>query len=175
MTEEADDRIVAAWVRGERHALEHAYRRWGGLIYGLTRRAVGPDAAEDVTQQVFLSAWRGRHTYAADQGPLGAWLVGITRRRIADHLRARPRQVEAAADPHLMASSTDPVWDEVDRDDLLAIYEELERIGDPQRRIVLMAHIDGLTHREIAEALEMPLGTVKSHLCLLYTSPSPRD
>lgn len=164
MTEEADEAIVAAWVQGQDDALERAYHRWGGLVHGLARRAVEPDAAEDVTQQVFVSAWRGRQTYAAEQGPLGAWLVGITRRRIADHLRARPRRVEVLADPHALAAGAGPDWEDDDRDDLLAVYEELERIGEPQRRIVLLAHVHGLTHAEIAETLGLPLGTVKSHL-----------
>lgn len=164
MTEEGDASIVESWVRGDADALERAYRRWGGLVHGLARRAVGPDAADDVTQQVFVSAWRGRATYAAEAGPLGAWLVGITRRRIVDHLRARPRHLEVAADPADLAAVDGPTWDDGDRDDLLAVYQELERIGDPQRRIVLLAHVHGFTHTEIAETLELPLGTVKSHL-----------
>lgn len=164
MTPDGDARIMASWSRGDEDALELAYRRWGGLVHGLARRAVGHDAADDVTQQVFVSAWRGRATYDPQEGPLGAWLVGITRRRIADHLRARPRRLEVVADPQDLPAVHAEGWDEGDRDDLLAVYEELERIGDPQRRIVLLAHVHGLTHPEIAERLEMPLGTVKSHL-----------
>ncbi|MGD8150005.1 RNA polymerase sigma factor [Ornithinimicrobium sp. Y1694] len=158
-----DDAIAAAWVRGEEGALEQAYHRWGGLVHGLARRAVGADSADDVSQQVFVSAWRGRATYDPSQGPLGAWLVGITRRRIADHLRARPRLAEVPADPATLEPERGE-WSEMDRDDLLAVYEELERIGDPQRRIVLLAHVQGLTHPEIAELVQLPLGTVKSHL-----------
>lgn len=164
-----DDAIAAAWGAGAEDALERAYRRWGGLVHGLARRAVGPDAADDVTQQVFVSAWRGRDTYRDDRGPLGAWLVGITRRRIADHLRARPHLVEVPADPQTLAEDTDRAWEDEGRDDLLAVYEELERIGDPQRRIVLLAHVHGLTHPEIAQLLDLPLGTVKSHLTRTMT------
>lgn len=165
MTEVAgDDAIAVAWAAGDEDALECAFRRWGALVHGLARRAVGPDAADDVTQQVFVSAWRGRDTYSRERGPLGAWLVGITRRRVADHLRARPHRVEVPADPQTLAEHGDQAWEDEGRDDLLAVYEELERIGDPQRRIVLLAYVHGLTHPEIAELMDLPLGTVKSHV-----------
>lgn len=156
-----DDDIATAWVRGERDALERAYRRWSGLVHGLARRAVGPDGADDVTQVVFVSAWRGRDTYDPSAGPLGAWLVGITRRRIVDELRSRQRQVPVAdAAPEV---SDAQAWTAADSTDLLTIYEELERIGDPQRRIILLAYVEDLTQREIAERLDLPLGTVKTH------------
>ncbi|ANS79141.1 RNA polymerase ECF-subfamily sigma factor [Serinicoccus hydrothermalis] len=156
-----DDGIVAGWVRGEQDALERAYRRWSGLVHGLSRRAVGPDDADDVTQAVFVSAWRGRTTFDPQAGSLGAWLVGITRRRIADHLRVRRRQPVPTGLPHDGADGAG--WSQADTADLLTIYEELERIGDPQRRIILLAYVEDLTQREIAERLELPLGTVKTH------------
>ncbi|WP_151523858.1 RNA polymerase sigma factor [Serinicoccus kebangsaanensis] len=164
MTEAAsgDDHAIAlAWVDGEHDVLEQVYRRWAGLVHGLARRAVGPDEADDVTQAVFVSAWKGRTTYDPELGPLGAWLVGITRRTIADHLRVRQRQTA----PATLAAQTrvDDAWSQADSADLLTIYEELERIGDPQRRIILLAYVEDLTQREIAERLDLPLGTVKTH------------
>lgn len=156
-----DDAIAVAWENSEADALERAYRRWGGLVHGLARRAVGPDDADDVTQTVFVSAWRGRETYDRGSAPLGAWLVGITRRRIADHLRARQRQAPVAQEQPDVADGG--AWTAADSTDLLTVYEELERIGDPQRRIILLAYVEDLTQREIAERLDLPLGTVKTH------------
>lgn len=157
----ADAAIAQAWGSGADDALERAYRRWGPLVHGLAVRAVGPTEAEDVTQQVFLAAWRRRETYDASQGPLGAWLVGITRRAVADALRQRHRSSEV---PSAMGEGTpEEVFHDVDRDDLLAVYEELERIGDPPRTIVLLAYVHDKTQKEIAELLDLPLGTVKTH------------
>ncbi|MEU5185500.1 sigma factor, partial [Streptomyces longwoodensis] len=71
------DRLTDDW--------SELHRRWAGLVYGLARQSLGdPRDAEDVTQQVFAAAWRGRAGYAPERGSFAAWLVGITRRTVAD-------------------------------------------------------------------------------------------
>lgn len=154
---------LEAWLDGDERALELAYRRWGGMVHGLAAKAVGPVEADDVTQQVFLSAWRGRDGFDPDKGPLGAWLVGITRRRVADVVRARPFTAEVPTTDDEMATADLTAWDAADSTDLITVYEELERIGEPQRTILLMAYVEDRTQKEIAELLDLPLGTVKTH------------
>ena len=158
-----DARLASAWAAGDEDVVQRAYERWGGLVHGLARRAVGSDAADDVTQQVFLAAWRRRETFRPEDGPLGAWLVGITRREVAEHLRARHRSTEVPTSSDDLPAPEASRWSPDDAHDLLAVYEELERIGDPQRRIVMMAYVHDKTQREIAEELDLPLGTVKTH------------
>ncbi len=83
---EPDDQEVGRrFAAGEEQALAWAYERWAGQIHGMAVRAFGPGPdAEDVTQQVFVSAWTGRARFRPDQGPLPAWLVGVARHKIAD-------------------------------------------------------------------------------------------
>jgi RNA polymerase sigma factor (sigma-70 family) len=151
--------------------LRQAYERWGGMVYAIACRAMAPHDAEDVVQQTFVSVWRSRGSYDPESGPLGAWIISIARRRIADHYRTRYAN-EQSFDPQDLAvrlerdagdpMSDDPVSEAVS--DALTVQEELERIGEPQRTIVRLAVIEDRSTAAIAEELDMPIGTVKSHL-----------
>lgn len=167
-SQDEDAQISAAFVRGDSNSLEQVYRRWGSLVFGLARKAVGPIDAEDVTQQVFVSAWQSRPKFQSSQAPLGAWLVGITRHKIADQLRAKPSQAESSIDPTVLAevltgaqSSHTFAPERIDL--LLTLTAELEKIGDPQRHILVLSFVHDMTLQQISDHLDLPLGTVKSH------------
>ncbi len=164
-----DARLAAAFSAGHGGSVEAVYQRWGALVHGLAAKAVGHHEADDVTQQVFVSAWQSRTGYRPEHGPLGAWLVGITRHRIADHLRARHRSQEVPTDPvgirdDLESRAAPNTWTAERMDQLLTLYGELEQIGSPQRQVVMLAFFGDLTHQQIAAQTGLPLGTVKSHI-----------
>lgn len=164
-----DAELGRRFVAGEEQALAWAYERWAGQIHGMAVRAFGPGPdAEDVTQQVFVSAWTGRARFRPDQGPLPAWLVGIARHKIADGWARRDRQrreAEAAASQARQgpAVAATPGVDSAATDRVL-LLDELERLGQPQRGIVELAFFEDLTHAQIADRTGIPLGTVKSHI-----------
>lgn len=139
------------------------YRESSALVHTVALRSLGNVAdAEDVTSQVFVSAWRGRAGYDPSRGSATAWLLGITRHRVADLLAARGRgavPVEPSTDE---APSTAP--DPAAVVDRVLLADELDRLGDPPRQILTLAFVHDLTHRQIADTLEMPLGTVKTHI-----------
>ncbi|MBC3763295.1 RNA polymerase sigma factor [Quadrisphaera oryzae] len=166
-----DRAVERDFAAGHEDALARAYERWGALVHGLAVRAVGPVDADDVTQQVFISAWRDRDRYDPARGPLAGWLVGIARHRITDALRRRAAHREQPWDP------TDPggaqpaalgpgaVVEGADRSvEHVDVREEVEKLDQPQRRIVELAYWEDLTHAQISERTGLPLGTVKSHL-----------
>ncbi len=165
-SEPDDDGVAAAFAAGQEQGLAWAYERWGGLVHGLAVRALGPGPdAEDVTQQVFVSAWTGRTGYRREAGPLPAWLVGITRHRVADALARRAREsrlVQAAA----VADATRPQETSFapDTERRLVLLDELSRMGQPQRGIMELAFYEDLTHEQISQRTGLPLGTVKSHI-----------
>lgn len=151
---------------GVPEALEEAYDRWATLVHTLALRSLGSHHdAEDVTQQVFVSAWRSRTTLRPDKGSVPGWLVGIARHRIAD---AHAQRARAHRDAHAVAAHAPPPAHDEAHDERLAtrllVADELDRLGDPRATVIRLAFVDELTHEEISERLEMPLGTVKSHV-----------
>ncbi|MEO7060796.1 MAG: sigma-70 family RNA polymerase sigma factor [Lapillicoccus sp.] len=155
------DRLVA----GEWDALAEAYQRWSSLVYTIALRALGDrEDAEDVTQQVYVSAWGSRHTLRPGAGVVPGWLVGITRHRIAD---VRTQRYRAVRNVQSVAAVLPP--DEARRqdDDLasrLLVAHELEHLGEPRATVLRMAIIEDRPAPEIARVLDLPLGTVKSHI-----------
>lgn len=156
-----DATLTRAFVAGRDGSVRDVYERWGSLVYTLALRSLGePADAEDVTQQVFVTAWRARSGFDPARGALPAWLVGITRHTVADahELRARRRRAEAAAPPPEPAEPTSAVLDAI------VVTEALHRLDQPQRDVLALAFYEDLSHREIAERTGLPLGTVKSHI-----------
>jgi RNA polymerase sigma factor (sigma-70 family) len=162
-----DDEVARRFALGDEQALAWAYERWAAQIHGMAVRAFGPGPdAEDVTQQVFVSAWTGRGGFRRDAGPLPAWLVGICRHKIADVWAKRDRQrrvTEAATVEAQAAPTMTPTFDSTVADRVL-LLDELDRLGQPQRGIIELAFYEDLTHVQIAERTGIPLGTVKSHI-----------
>lgn len=165
-TDLTDGDVADAFRAGDETGLAEAYRRWSGMVYAISLRATGnAEDAADITQATFVSAWRGRQTYRPDAGSLPGWLIGIARRRIADHWQARSRDARL----HDAMTAAEPMvdWAPADADRVAAqvvVADEISRLGQPAEQIVRMAFYDDLTHSQIAERLQMPLGTVKSHI-----------
>ncbi|MGW7203107.1 sigma-70 family RNA polymerase sigma factor [Streptomyces sp. NPDC054837] len=161
-----DSALADAFLRGDEACLATMYERWGSLVYNLARRSLG-DAreAEDVTQLVFLAAWRGRAGYSPDRGTLPGWLTGITRRKVADALAARTRRTElvAAAGAQLLLRATDEAVRPEAAVDRVLLADEMSQLPAPQRQVLNLTFYDDLTQTQIAELTGWPLGTVKSH------------
>ena len=159
--------LGVAFASGDEAALSEAYRRWSSLVHTVALRSLGSVAdAEDVTQAVFVAAWRGRGGFDPDRARLSTWLMGICRNKVADahEARTRSRKSEAAAAvlaPDLVGVQESDANGVADR---VLIADELDRLGDPGRTILRLAFFRDLTHVEIAEELSLPLGTVKSHV-----------
>lgn len=152
------------FAAGDPEAMAEVYAEHGRLVHSLCLGALRHrQDAEDATQQAFTRAWRSRDTYDPAR-PLGGWLTGITRRVIADALAARDQQRRSATAESTSLEPTAPGGLADDLVDRVIVHEALEQLGPPQDEILRMAFVQDLPQRQIAERLDLPLGTVKSHI-----------
>lgn len=140
------------------------FTRWSRLVHTIARSALGSSSdADDVTQQVFIAAWKSRHTLRPSDEALPAWLLGICKFKITDALRARSRAFRVE-DSARMDSSPDSVAHVDDVLDRVVVSDALEALGDPRGKILRMVFLEDKTHDVVSRELDIPLGTVKSHV-----------
>ena len=144
------------------------YQRYSAMVYGLAMRVLqNQTLAEEVTQDVFMKLWRKPAHWDPSLGKLSSWLLATTRNAAIDRVRyeqRRPERVAAPVEemPHLASQDQgvdDPLWL-----DGQVLGQLLNRLPDEQRQLIELAFFQGYTHSELAERLNMPLGTVKTRL-----------
>jgi len=165
----ADDQVaIEQMARGNQSALGELYDRHGRLIYSLALRVLRDQGdAEDVVQEVFLQVWREAARFDLTRGNVVAWLVMVTRSRAIDRLRRRQARPQLAAklEPDNRVDAGPRVDVQMEWQSRAAeVRRALETLPLLQRVAVELAFFDGLTHAEIAEQLEVPLGTVKTRV-----------
>jgi RNA polymerase sigma-70 factor (ECF subfamily) len=159
--DERDD-LVANFLAGDEGALSEIYRKYSALIFTVALRSLGDASeAEDVTQKVFVAAWTGRHNFRPERASLPAWLLGITRNKVVDAHQARGKQRRIATE---LASNPPAPPEPVDVAARLIITDEIARLDEVPQRVLRMAFYEDLTHAQIAERMQLPPGTVKSHI-----------
>ena len=143
--------------------LKQVYDAHGSLVYAICRKALGDTNGAEVTQDVFVSAWKAKHQFDPSRGSLSAWLVGIAKRRIVDHVRRERRHSDRRAE----AIEDLPAAREADVErvaDRVALGHALSELPDRPREVIELAYVQGLTHQEIATHTGLPLGTIKSDI-----------
>ncbi|HLM10297.1 MAG TPA: sigma-70 family RNA polymerase sigma factor [Thermoleophilaceae bacterium] len=167
----ADEEVMQLVQGGDPRAFELLYDRHGGAVFSLAYRMVGNRAAaEDITQEAFLSIWRSRLRYDQARGSVRTWVLGIVHNRAIDGLRRslvhdrRREAVDGIEERHEARERTDV--EAARREEARSVRSALETLSDDQRRTIELAYFGGFTHSQIAELLEEPLGTVKGRMRL---------
>jgi RNA polymerase sigma-70 factor, ECF subfamily len=144
------------------------YDRHVRAVYGLALRMLRDrTAAEDVAQEAFVALWRNRHSYAPERGTAAAWLLTITRNRAIDVIRRGRGHRDVGLDGEDECEAPDRTDEEALRQvEAGVIGVALDALPDAQRRVLELGYFDGLSHREIATRLQVPLGTVKGRMRL---------
>jgi RNA polymerase sigma-70 factor (ECF subfamily) len=165
------DALLQRAARGDQQAFAALYDQLAGRVYGLVRRVVrDPAQSEEVTQEVFVEVWRGAARFDSDRGGALGWILTVAHRRAVD----RVRSAQAAADRERRAAALDPRdesrgYDEVSEQVETRLEHERLRgcigsLTELQRESINLAYYRGYTYREVAELLDLPLGTVKTRM-----------
>ena len=157
----SDAHLLAEIARGDRDAFDELYRRYVRAVYGFALRRLGDrDRAEDAVQEVFASVWRSARSYRPDRGPGARWLFAVARNAVTDRFRARmdvpgevPDSPAPDAGPEERAETGWIAW---------RVHRALEELPENERTVLELAYWSGLSQSEVAEFLNIPLGTVKT-------------
>jgi RNA polymerase sigma-70 factor (ECF subfamily) len=158
--------VVAALRRKEEQALAQLHDRYGRVVYALALRITGDaGAAEEISLDTFWQLWQQAERFDGSQGSLQNWLLTIARSRAIDRVRARAArkrlQVEDPTDVTEVARPEDDA-ELVQRRRL--VHDAMAQLSTDQRTAVSLAYYEGLSHSQIAERLQEPLGTVKTRI-----------
>ncbi len=160
--------LTEKWQHGDVNAFETLYRQYEKLVFRTAYLITGSrEAAEDALQEVFVSVWRSRHTYDPGKGKLTTWLHRITVNQCS---KKKPGKTPATVSleekgvdlPEVKRSQPDDILvSKLEYDRLLRAMDALDT---KHRSVLVLRYFNDLSYQEIAEALEIPLGTVKSRL-----------
>lgn len=159
---DSDDPILPAVARGDSGAVRRCIDAYGGLVWSLARRhCAASNEAEDVVQEIFVALWKHADRFDPQVASERTFVAMIARRRLVDAHRKTSRGPAGVPleEARLEARASDPSHSA----DARRILASMDTLREEQRCILLLAIGEGLSHSEIAERLDMPLGTVKSH------------
>jgi RNA polymerase sigma-70 factor (ECF subfamily) len=168
----ADEELMPLIGEKDARAFEVFYDRHGGAAYSLAYRIVGErPAAEDVTQETFVSIWRSGGRYDRARGSVRSWTLTIVRNRAIDLLRTRSGRApklgfddETALEQRPSAEFTDE--EALRRETAEEVRGVLGELPGEQSKVIELAYFGGFSQSEIATMLEVPLGTVKGRMRL---------
>ena len=160
-SEPTDEELIARVAAGDHDAFGSLYERYARPVLGLALRRLGDRGrAEDAVQEAFTSVWRSAGSYRRERGTLAPWLYTVARNAIADRGRARN---EPPTEPGDSVSDEPGPADEAERSWVsYRVHVALETLPESERAVLELAYWSGLSQSEIAEFLNVPLGTVKT-------------
>ena len=171
-----DAELLTRAALGDERAVGTVYDRYGQMMYAVAYRIVRqPGDAEEVVAEAFVQAWRDAGRFEAGRGSVAAWLTVMTRSRALDFVRARARRERITntaqrSDPQgtlgMSAPAALPDAAVVAGERERRVAEALAGLSPAQRTAIELAFFEGLSHSEIAERLNEPLGTVKTRVRL---------
>jgi RNA polymerase sigma factor (sigma-70 family) len=171
-----DESHLRALARGDADAFEALFERYADFVYNVAfRRTASWSIAEDITETVFLELWRQRTRVVTQSGSLRPWLAGVVSNQVKRHWRGLSRQsraverlaVVSAPDAAVEGGDNHTAAVDARLDDqrrMAGVLAALDALPPAQRDVLTLWAWEGFSYEEIATALELPIGTVRSRL-----------
>jgi RNA polymerase sigma-70 factor, ECF subfamily len=158
--------LLATIAGGDERAFARLYELTAARLLMVARTIVGrPDLAEDVLQETFLRVWRAAHQYDPHEGSALAWLVTIVRNRaltLKSRMHRHDDRLDAVDVETIVSEGPDPASQLMLSEEARRVKACLVNLPVNHRRSIAMVYFEGLTHQELAERLDVRLGTAKS-------------
>jgi RNA polymerase sigma-70 factor, ECF subfamily len=168
----ADEELMPLVGRKDPEAFEVLFDRHGGAAYSLAYRIVGDRAAaEEVTQEAFISVWRSGARFDAARGSVRSWLLSVVRNRAIDFLRSRAGKAPKLTFDDDSVLEQRPAQERTEEEALRRetageLRGAIGKLPGEQSKVIELAYFGGFSHSEIAQMLNLPMGTVKGRMRL---------
>ena len=150
---------------GDRDAVQDCLNQYSGLVWSLARRMLAnKDEAEDAVQEIFIEIWKNAEKFDASKASETTFVAMIARRRLIDRLRKTTRQpnIDSFEDMIVEPANKENEFLQTSVEAKQAA-EAMSELRPEQQKILHLSIVEGFSHSEISDALDMPLGTVKTH------------
>lgn len=158
--------LLTGLRKGEQKSIELLYKTYAPALYTIISRIVKiEEIAEDVLQETFLKIWKNIDQYDCSKGKLFTWMVNLAKNTAIDQIRSKhyrnSNQTDVIDDTCLLQKRQHHIHINLD---LIGMKQLTENLSPNQKRIIDLFYYEGYTQAEVAEALAIPLGTVKTKI-----------
>ena len=154
--------LVASLRQKDEEAFGYLYEHYSGALYGVIKQIIGElELSNDVLQETFVNIWRRIESYDENKGRLFTWMLNIARNAAIDKTRSKgfqQSQRQMPLDGDVIQPSVRPEIDDY------GLKKMIFKLKDEQRLLIDLSYFQGFTHEQIATALHIPLGTVKTRI-----------
>ncbi len=158
-----ESELITLLKQKDNQAFNYLYDNYGNALYGIIKQIVGDgEISNDVLQEVFVSIWRKIESYDPSKGRLFTWMLNIARNAAIDKTKSKNYQqslkMTPITDKELSHPTIRPSYDDY------GLKKVIHKLKDEHRMLIDLSYYQGFTHDQIAKALDIPLGTVKTRL-----------
>ena len=162
---------MAALIKAVAEKSDHAafatlFAHYAPRLKSFLMRQASPEAAEEIAQEAMLSVWRKAAQFDSTKASAGTWIFTIARNLRIDRLRREGRPEVDMTDPYFDQDEPTPDQNASASEEQKIIHEAVSQLPEDQAEVIRLAYFEEQSHSEIADSLDIPLGTVKSRLRL---------